>query len=63
MELRMPTWEQVETVYHGDLTPSFPASELKPLRAIGEMWRDAQAGCCWIICASAPGGATAAPAR
>ena len=40
MELRMPTWEQVETVYHGDLTPSFPASELKPLRAIGEMWRD-----------------------
>ena len=40
MELRMPTWEQVETVYHSDLTPSFPASELKPLRAIGEMWRD-----------------------
>ena len=40
MELRMPTWEQVETVYHNDLVPSFPASELKPLRAIGEMWRD-----------------------
>ena len=40
MELRMPTWEQVETVYHSDLTPSFPASELKPLRAIGEMRRN-----------------------
>ena len=23
MELRMPTWEQVETVYHNDLIPSF----------------------------------------
>ena len=40
MELRMPTWEQVETVYHNDLIPSFPPAELKPLRAIGEMWRD-----------------------
>ena len=34
MELRMPTWEQVETVYHNDLTPSFPPAELKPLRAM-----------------------------
>ena len=40
MELRMPTWEQVETVYHNDLIPSVPPAELKPLRAIGEMWRD-----------------------
>ena len=31
MELRMPTWEQVETVYHSDLTPSFPVSSLVPL--------------------------------
>lgn len=40
MELRMPTWQQVETIYHSELTASFPPEELKPLRAIGEMWRD-----------------------
>ena len=38
MELRMPTPEQLRTVYAADLKESFPASELKPLRAIEQMW-------------------------
>ena len=40
MELRMPTPEQLETIYGTDLRMSFPPSELKPLRAIREMWQD-----------------------
>ena len=40
MELRMPTPEQLRTVYAADLKESFPASELKPLRAIEQMWAD-----------------------
>ncbi len=40
MELRMPTPEQLRTVYDSDLSVSFPPAELKPLRAIEEMWRD-----------------------
>ena len=40
MELRMPTPAQLETVYAVDLKPSFPPSELKPLRAIREMWEE-----------------------
>lgn len=40
MELRMPTPEQLTTVYAADLKESFPPAELKPLRAIQEMWRD-----------------------
>ena len=40
MELRMPTPEQLETVYGADLKASFPPAELKPLRAIQEMWRE-----------------------
>jgi hypothetical protein len=38
MELRLPTIEQLEAVYEEDLRPSFPPAELKPLRAIREMW-------------------------
>lgn len=37
MELRMPSREQLRTVYDQDLRESFPAAELKPLRAIEEM--------------------------
>ena len=40
MELRMPTPEQLETVYGNDLKAAFPPAELKPLRAIREMWRE-----------------------
>ena len=40
MELRMPTPEKLETVYGADLKASFPPAELKPLRAIQEMWRE-----------------------
>lgn len=38
MELRIPTLEQLRTVYDRDLRASFPAAELKPLRNIEEMW-------------------------
>ena len=40
MELRMPVPEQLRTVYGTDLKQSFPPAELKPLRAIEEMWRE-----------------------
>lgn len=40
MELRMPTPAQLKTVYATDLKASFPPAELKPLRAIEEMWAD-----------------------
>lgn len=40
MQLRMPTPAQLAAVYNADLVPSFPAAELKPLRAIQEMWRE-----------------------
>ncbi|MDD3347183.1 GNAT family N-acetyltransferase [Oscillibacter sp.] len=40
MELRMPTPEQVRTVYAADLKESFPPTELKPLRAIEELWAE-----------------------
>lgn len=40
MELRMPTPEQLRTVYGADLKESFPPAELKPLRAIEEMWEE-----------------------
>ena len=42
MELRIPTLEQLRTVYDRDLRASFPAAELKPLRNIEEMWADGQ---------------------
>lgn len=40
MELRIPSPEQLRTVYAADLKSSFPAAELKPLRAMEEMWRE-----------------------
>lgn len=40
MELRMPTLQQLETIYDNDLRASFPPAELKPLRAIREMWSE-----------------------
>ena len=42
MELRIPTLEQLRTVYDRDLRASFPAAELKPLRNIEEMWAGGQ---------------------
>ena len=40
MELRIPSFQQLKTVYDADLRESFPPAELKPLRAMEEMWRD-----------------------
>ena len=38
MELRLPTLEQLRTVYDADLLKAFPAAELKPLRNMEELW-------------------------
>lgn len=40
MELKLPTPEQLETVYDAHLKESFPAAELKPLRIIRQMVED-----------------------
>ena len=40
MELRIPTAEQLQTVYDSDMKAAFPAAELKPLSAIRRMWRE-----------------------
>ena len=40
MELRIPSLEQLKTVYNSDMKDAFPAAELKPLRAIETMWRE-----------------------
>lgn len=40
MELRLATPEQMKTVYERDLKPSFPPAELKPLRAMEEMYAE-----------------------
>ena len=40
MELRIPSPEQLRTVYDRDLKPSFPAAELKPLRNIVACWAE-----------------------
>lgn len=40
MELKLPTPQQLKTVYGADLKASFPPAELKPLRAIEAMWAD-----------------------
>ncbi|MEG1988548.1 MAG: GNAT family N-acetyltransferase [Oscillibacter sp.] len=40
MELQIPTLEQLRTVYAADLVEAFPAAELKPLRAIEQLWED-----------------------
>ncbi len=39
MELRLPTLEQLRTVYDADLLKAFPAAELKPLRNMEELWK------------------------
>lgn len=39
MELKLPSPEQLKAVYEQDMREAFPAAELKPLRAIEEMWR------------------------
>jgi hypothetical protein len=38
MELKLPTIEQLREAYRTDLKDSFPPAELKPLRAIEDMW-------------------------
>ena len=40
MELRIPTLEQLRTVYDRDLREAFPAAELKPLRNMEQMWAE-----------------------
>ena len=40
MELRIPTLEQLRTVYDRDLRTAFPAAELKPLKNMEEMWAE-----------------------
>ena len=40
MELRLPTIEQLRTVYDRDMKEAFPLAELKPLSAIERMWRE-----------------------
>nr|WP_326185273.1 GNAT family N-acetyltransferase [uncultured Oscillibacter sp.] len=40
MELRIPSPEQLRTVYDMDLREAFPAAELKPLENMERMWRD-----------------------
>lgn len=40
MELRLPTPEQLQTVYDRDLKEAFPPAELKPLPAIQRMWKE-----------------------
>lgn len=40
MELRIPTAEQLISVYAADLKEAFPPAELKPLRAMQEMWAE-----------------------
>lgn len=40
MELRIPSPEQLRTVYSRDLKEAFPAAELKPLRNIERSWAE-----------------------
>jgi GNAT superfamily N-acetyltransferase len=42
MELRLPTIKQLRTAYNTDLKDSFPPAELKPLRAMEDMWEKGQ---------------------
>ena len=39
MELRIPTPEQVRSIYESEMRRAFPAAELKPLSAILDRWR------------------------
>lgn len=41
MELRIPTLEQLRTVYDRDLRTAFPAAELKPLKNMEDVGRGA----------------------
>lgn len=40
MELRLPSVEQLRTVYDRDLKEAFPTAELKPLRNIEKSWAE-----------------------
>ena len=40
MELRIPSPEQLRTVYDRDLKEAFPAAELKPLGNMERMWAE-----------------------
>ena len=40
MELRIPTSEQLKTVYEQLLSPSFSVTELKPLAVMENLWQD-----------------------
>ena len=40
MELKLPTQNQLETVYEVYLKEAFPDAERKPLQSIQSMWRD-----------------------
>lgn len=42
MQLRMPTIEQLRTVYDADLKRSFPPEELRPLWAIEAQWKSGE---------------------
>ena len=42
MQLRLPTPEQLRTVYHQDMKRSFPETELRPLWSIEAMWEKGQ---------------------
>ena len=42
MQLRLPTIEQLRTVYDQDMKRAFPETELRPLWSIEEMWREGQ---------------------
>ena len=48
MELRIPTLEQLRTVYDRDLRTAFPAAELKPLKNMEEMWAEGRY-CPWCL--------------
>ena len=40
MELRIPSVEQLRTIYDRDLKEAFPTAELKPLRNIEKSWAE-----------------------
>ena len=40
MELRIPSVEQLRTIYDRDLKEAFPTAELKPLRNIEKSWTE-----------------------
>ena len=40
MEMRLPSLEQLRTIYDRDLKAAFPAAELKPLKDMEKMWAE-----------------------